>query len=187
MIDFSDLKYKLEIGVINLKTDLKYKLKKEAIELSLRKLSAIEIDKLMECVNQAVSFWVSPVSEHCQDIEDGERKKEILADIDTFRNYLTLNTLYQLVVKKKEYVYIHKSWDPMENLSESVRDSEVSSLYMPVKTHMFVYNDKVVLNDTIYYDSSQSKEENIDSMNSGEGKARLKSINEYVNLFSNNK
>ena len=187
MLDFNDLIFKLETDVINFKTDLKYKLKKSAIELSLRKLSATEINKLMECVNQAVSFWVFPVREHCHDIKDEERKREKLADIDKFRNYLTLNTLYQLVVKKEECVYIHMSWDPMENLSESVRDSEISCLYMPVKTYMFVYGDKVMLDDTIYYDSLQNSTENLNSMNSGERKTKLKSINEYLNLFSNNK
>lgn len=187
MIDFNDLIFKLETDVINFKTDLKYKLKRAAIELSLRKLSATEIDKLMECVNQAVSFWVFPVIEHCHDIKDEERKKKKLAAIDKFRIYLTLNTLYQLVVKKEESVYIHKSWSSMENLSESVRDSEISDLYMPVKTHMFVYNDKVMLDDTIYYDSSQNSTENLNSINSGEQKTKLKSINEYLNLFSNNK
>ena len=79
------------------------------------------------------------------------------------------------------------SWDPMENLSETVRDSEISCLYMPVKTHMFVYGDKVMLDDTIYYDSLQNSTENLNSMNSGERKTKLKSINEYLNLFSNNK
>lgn len=179
------LKDRLEIGIINRKTELKYGLKKLAVELSLKKLSDIEIDNLKKCVDKAVSFWISPVIEHCPDIEDEERKKKRLAKINKFINYLTLNTFYQLVVKKEEYVYIHKSWSAMENLDESVRDSEIPELYMPVKTHMYVYRNKVMLNDRLYYDSAQNDVENMDSMNSSGDKAKLKSINEYVNLFSN--
>ncbi len=181
------LKDKLEIGIIDLKIGLKYKLKKFAVELSLKNLSTEETNKIMECVNQAVSFWVSPIIEHCPDIKDEKRKKERLVEIDRFKNYLTLNILYQLVVKKEEYVYIHKSWDALENLAESVRDSEISDLYMPVKTHMYVYRDKVKLDDELYYDSAQNDAENSNSMNSNGNKTKLKSINEYMNLFLNNK
>lgn len=170
------------IDFINLKTDLKYKLKTVAIKLSLKKLSIIEINNLIECVYQAVSFWVSPVIEHCSNIKDEKSKNERLAEIDKFKDYLALNTLYQLVVKKEEDVYIHKSWDAMENLAESVRDSEISELYMPVKTHMHVYRDKVVLNGELYYDPFAYDEDNLNSMNSAENKAKLKSINEYANL-----
>lgn len=192
MMNDSDisLKDKLEIGISNTRIDLKYIFKKLAVELSLKNLSKNEVDKIMKCVNQAVSFWSSPLIEHCSDIDDEESKKERLADIDKFRYYLTLNTLYQLVVKKERFVYIHKSWSAMENLVESVKDSQVFDFYMPVATHMYVYRDKVMLNDkngTIYYDSSQNDVKNLNSMNSSRNKAKLKSINEYFNLFSNNR
>ena len=181
------LKYKLQIGIVDIRTNLKYKLKKLAVNLSLKNLSLNEVDKIMKCVNQAVSFWSSPINEKISNIDDEERKKERLTAVDKFTNYLTLNILYQLIVKKEKYVYVHKSWDAMENLAESVRDSEVSDLYMPVKTHMYVYRDKVMLDDMVYYDLSQNDTENLNSMSSIGNKAKLKSINEYVNLFSNNK
>lgn len=187
MMNVNVLKYELKIDVIDSKTDLKYQLKTAAIKLSLQKLSIIEISDLMVCVNQAVSFWVSPVIEDCQDIKDEERKKERLAVINKFRNYLTLNTLYQLIVKKEENVYIHNSWSPMENLFESVKDSEVPTLNLPVKTHMHVYRDKVILNDRTYYDSTQNDVENSDSMNLNGNRAITKSHKEYINLFSNRK
>lgn len=180
------IKYTFETYDMTDNIDLKYKLKTMAVELSLKKLSVIEIDNLKRCVDQAVSFWISPVIENSSDIEDEEIKKKRLAAIDKFRNYLTLNILYQLVVKKEENVYIHKSWSAMQNLDESVRDSGVSELYMPVKTHMHVYRDKVMLDDRLYYDSAQNDTENLDSMNSSGNKTKLKSINEYVNLFLNN-
>lgn len=196
IIDCTDLYNELKIKAIkyifktydvNDNIDLKYKLKKIAVELSLEKLSTNEVDKIMKCVNQAISFWSSPVNEKISDIDDEECKKERLAEIDKFRNYLTLNTLYQLVVKNEEYVYIHKSWEAMENLAESVRDSGVLDLYMPVKTHMHVYRDKVMLGDRLYYDSVQNDAENLDSMDLSRNKTKLKSIYEYVNLFSNNR
>ena len=188
MNDFDiSLKDKLQIGIIDIKTDLKYKLKKLAVGMYLSNIPPNELDKIMKCVNQAVYFWASPVSEKISNIDDEQIKNERLAEIDKFRNYLTLNILYRLIVKKEEYVYVHKSWSACENLAESVRDSEVPDLYMPVKTHMYVYRDKVMLGDMVYYDLAQSDTENLNSMSSVGNKAKFKSINEYVNLFSNNK
>ena len=151
---------------------LKYKLKTMVLKLQLRKLSSKEMEDLSKCVTEAVAFWANPLSEGNVD----EKK------INDFKNYLTINTLYSLIVKKSEYVYIHKSWDPLEGLAESVYDSGVSNLYLPIKTHMDVYRDKVIVDGEMYYtlechDNESNKLEITD-------KTRIKSLNELIGVIT---
>lgn len=142
-------------------TDWKYKLKILAIELSLKKFTNLEKNKLIKCINKAVSFWSSPVRDYYSKIDDDKIKENRLTEVNNFCKYLTINTLYQLVVRRKEYVFIHNNLSPAENLLESVHDSEIHTLYMPVTGMMYVYKDKIIIDDNIYYDLTQDNSDNI--------------------------
>ena len=144
----------------NAKYAFKYALKSEAIKLSSIKLAEKEKEELSELVSKAVSFWSTPLYNSNLLLENEELKKKKQVAIDNFSRYLMIDTLYDLIVKKSERVYIHCSWDPAEGIARSVRASEVPTLYLPIKTHMFVYKDKILLDDYIYYDVSQSDEVN---------------------------
>lgn len=162
----------------------KYALKSEAIKLSFIKLTDKEKEELFEVVANAVSFWSTPLynSNLSQENEVLNEKKQVA--IDNFSRYLMIDTLYDLIVKKTESVYIHCSWDPMEGLASSVRASGVSILHLPMKTHMHVYKDKILLGDYVYYDVSQSVEENKNNRREGIDRTRTKTIKNYMDLFN---
>ncbi len=163
----------------------KYALKSEAIKLSFIKLADKEKEELFKVVANAVSFWSTPLynSNLSQENEVLNEKKQVA--IDNFSRYLMIDTLYDLIVKKTESVYIHCSWDPMEGLASSVRASGVSILHLPMKTHMHVYKDKILLEgDYTYYDVSQSVEENKNNRREGIDRTLTKTIKIYMDLFN---
>ena len=168
----------------NAKYAFKYALKSEAIKLSSIKLADKEKEELFEVVANAVSFWSTPLynSNLSQENEVLNEKKQVA--IDNFSRYLMIDTLYDLIVKKTESVYIHCSWEPMEGIAGSVRASGVSTLHLPRKTHMSVYKDKILLGHYTYYDVSQSVEENKNNRREGIDRTLTKTIKNYMDLFN---
>lgn len=145
------------MNAIDLKIALKYKLKVSAIKLLLMKLDIIEIDSLIKCVSEGVSFWVTALREGNEQLEDEQEKNRRIQKIDNFGRYLTINVLYDLIVKKKEYSYMCTNDVPLDGLFECVYDSDVATAHFPFITDMRIYRDKVMLNDSVCYDFKQSK------------------------------
>lgn len=166
------------------KNAFKYALKSEAIKLSSIKLADKEKEELSKVVANAVSFWSTPLYNSNLSQENEVLSEKYQVAIDNFSRYLMIDTLYDLIVKKTEYVYIHCSWEPMEGIAGSVRASGVSPLYLPIKTHMSVYKDKILLGKYIYYDVSQSVEENKNNRREGIDRTLTKTIKNYMDLFN---
>ena len=139
--------------------NLKYDIKLCLLSRAFYNLSDQERFDLEASAEAGVSYWENELSKYIENNQFGQTAYERETRVNTFGCYLMIDVLYDLLVKKLEFSDIKNPWLPKGNLMECVADSGVTPTF-PVRTHMQVYKNKVILNNMTYYDSTLSYQTN---------------------------
>ena len=181
-----------------LKLGIKYKLKEmlisrilsssftaaSALPWSLNSLFVADMLNLADCVEAGISYWKNELSKYIESAKDEQVKLEREMQVNDFVYYLMIDVLYDLLIKKKDFSDIKNPWMPKGILMECVVDSGICPIF-PVRTHMQIYKDKVILNGMIYYNPTLSSEENEENKGAAVNYVKTKSYEAIVNFMSN--
>lgn len=132
-------------------TALKYFIKEQVIDLSLRNLPASGVSNINKCITEAVDFVMVPLRKKPSEILFlvnknnlvlSEKNAESLGEkIKQFERFLKTNILYSLVVKKHKFVIVGKSSSGIaigNSLSKAVEDSLIDSAYVLISNDLFM-------------------------------------------------